>query len=1067
MDSSKLPEKNTNLSELLDLALGTPDPGSVNFGILYIILSHIIKHLELSDVEPCEEKNLSELYAQSEAKFPGSGTDQNIYHGIQKRLLNVESQLELLNSLPNNLEIIGLLNNNKTDPTTTTNTTANDHDNQNDTDENKIKSKKIEHSLDPTTATTDEHRIVSQLWQSVQTNKRLDATEEGLHRLSSLTDDLLEQIKKFAEQNKALKAELEEALENSSLKEKLAQLTEKLGEIERNQNEDADRLQNAVHRDALRSSVYWQALGKSITGVECSTPCMMMDDNKSQRSNSIIQEGSVGGSNADKTASGARASTVSAVSVASVTSTGGRRDESSSGLMKSLPEEYTECPDPQLSSTLRKLGNVASSFDSVVSRIEQLEIAVQQQDTFSDKMSIRQQDEMSDKMSLRQQDEMSDKMSFQQDEISDKVSLERQGTISDKVSSIRQQDTSTDKVALQRQGTISDKVSSIRQQDTSTDKVSSIRQQDTSTDKMSSLQRQSTTSDKMSARQQDTTTDKMSARQQDTTADKTSVRRQATMSDKDLIEQKADRSDLISIMGTSAELSEKVSNLEASVKELSKEREKIYVDGTTSPHMPYPSDNKKLIKKLQDTMSVLQEQINQQHDTVTDVKTQFKKLHETVVDVKQFANDLESRKADATYIDEQLDKKYDREEAKSFINRTEFESTNRVLEKLAEDLFTKLATAETELKSSLNDLQGLMEGKLDRDEMEQFREWLQKRFKSINKQLNPYTQETAGVGQTADDAAGLKRAYTQHYHCISCDRPLDVALNQDRSNKTFYIDPPFKRTSNNYYDVYGGTPRPCGGQYTAVSSSTTSKKKPHVTQCKRETLSIQGMDGHIYRGSPVHEIQQSTNNNTDLMSTMKDDENFDKDNERNKKLPPVSIINRSVKTVTTTSKQPQVAYKYIGTERREKSQSPQRIKRVNSDELQFRRSIQLLPPASHQRIRKIQPVQPNTSKLLNEHVVVRTNGYAVIYVPNSETIEQETVELKTENGWVNEKANNECSSPVYEEKHSSTYPSPVSNHNDDDDDGGDGDDDGEMEIDLVTIKQSSPDVNSTVEDISN
>ncbi|CAH8535210.1 unnamed protein product [Schistosoma turkestanicum] len=989
MDSSKLPEKNTNLSELLDLALGTPDPGSVNFGILYIILSHIIKHLELSDVEPCEEKNLSELYAQSEAKFPGSGTDQNIYHGIQKRLLNVESQLELLNSLPNNLEIIGLLNNNKTDPTTTTNTTANDHDNQNDTDENKIKSKKIEHSLDPTTATTDEHRIVSQLWQSVQTNKRLDATEEGLHRLSSLTDDLLEQIKKFAEQNKALKAELEEALENSSLKEKLAQLTEKLGEIERNQNEDADRLQNAVHRDALRSSVYWQALGKSITGVECSTPCMMMDDNKSQRSNSIIQEGSVGGSNADKTASGARASTVSAVSVASVTSTGGRRDESSSGLMKSLPEEYTECPDPQLSSTLRKLGNVASSFDSVVSRIEQLEIAVQQQDTFSDKMSIRQQDEMSDKMSLRQQDEMSDKMSFQQDEISDKVSLERQGTISDKVStlqqdtisdkvsmrqqdsisdkvsSIRQQDTSTDKVALQRQGTISDKVSSIRQQDTSTDKVSSIRQQDTSTDKMSSLQRQSTTSDKMSARQQDTTadkvsfqrqsttsdkvssirqqdtstdkmslqrhgsvsdkmsslqrqsttsdkmsarqqdtiadkmsarqqdttTDKMSARQQDTTADKTSVRRQATMSDKDLIEQKADRSDLISIMGTSAELSEKVSNLEASVKELSKEREKIYVDGTTSPHMPYPSDNKKLIKKLQDTMSVLQEQINQQHDTVTDVKTQFKKLHETVVDVKQFANDLESRKADATYIDEQLDKKYDREEAKSFINRTEFESTNRVLEKLAEDLFTKLATAETELKSSLNDLQGLMEGKLDRDEMEQFREWLQKRFKSINKQLNPYTQETAGVGQTADDAAGLKRAYTQHYHCISCDRPLDVALNQE--------------TSNNYYDVYGGTPRPCGGQYTAVSSSTTSKKKPHVTQCKRETLSIQGMDGHIYRGSPVHEIQQSTNNNTDLMSTMKDDENFDKDNERNKKLPPVSIINRSVKTVTTTSKQPQ------------------------------------------------------------------------------------------------------------------------------------------------------------------
>lgn len=30
-----------------------------------------------------------------------------------------------------------------------------------------------------------------------------------------------------------------------------------------------------------------------------------------------------------------------------------------------------------------------------------------------------------------------------------------------------------------------------------------------------------------------------------------------------------------------------------------------------------------------------------------------------------------------------------------------------------------------------------------------------------------------------DQAAGLKKAYVQHFHCISCDRPLDVAVCQE------------------------------------------------------------------------------------------------------------------------------------------------------------------------------------------------------------------------------------------------------------------------------------------------
>ncbi|VDP16398.1 unnamed protein product [Schistosoma margrebowiei] len=290
--------------------------------------------------------------------------------------------------------------------------------------------------------------------------------------------------------------------------------------------------------------------------------------------------------------------------------------------------------------------------------------------------------------------------------------------------------------------------------------------------------------------------------------------------------------------------------------------------------------------------------------------------------------------------------KADREDVKSFINRLEFDSTNQALEKLIEDLFAKLNLAENELKSLLTDLQETMENKLDRDEMEQLREWLEKRFKSINKRLNSFTHDTSPTRQITDDAAGLKRSLMQHYHCISCDRPLEVALSQEylgsypadsrgfpmnksirpyttfdleslrhqiqtRSNKAFYVDPPYRRYNCNYYDVYGGTPRQCGGTHTTAPSS---KRKSRATTCKsslhdgdvttkssipythRETLNLQGMDGHIYRGSPIQESQHLVNNN-DLLAG-KDEENLDKDSDRNEKLPPVSKSSRYVNTVT-------------------------------------------------------------------------------------------------------------------------------------------------------------------------
>ncbi|CAH8599788.1 unnamed protein product, partial [Schistosoma margrebowiei] len=56
---------------------------SVNFGILYIILSHIIKHLKSSDVEPDVKKPSNEPRSQNEAKISTSEFASSIFYNIQ------------------------------------------------------------------------------------------------------------------------------------------------------------------------------------------------------------------------------------------------------------------------------------------------------------------------------------------------------------------------------------------------------------------------------------------------------------------------------------------------------------------------------------------------------------------------------------------------------------------------------------------------------------------------------------------------------------------------------------------------------------------------------------------------------------------------------------------------------------------------------------------------------------------------------------------------------------------------------------------------------------------------
>uniref|UniRef100_A0A2C9KM71 DUF4795 domain-containing protein n=1 Tax=Biomphalaria glabrata TaxID=6526 RepID=A0A2C9KM71_BIOGL len=77
---------------------------------------------------------------------------------------------------------------------------------------------------------------------------------------------------------------------------------------------------------------------------------------------------------------------------------------------------------------------------------------------------------------------------------------------------------------------------------------------------------------------------------------------------------------------------------------------------------------------------------------------------------------------------------------------------------------------EGDWKSALAKAMEELDGKLDRRELNNLRNWLEHQLKALNNKI-----KTLGSGwQLDDEAAGMKRQLIQHFHCLSCDKPIDT-----------------------------------------------------------------------------------------------------------------------------------------------------------------------------------------------------------------------------------------------------------------------------------------------------
>ncbi|XP_015279483.1 PREDICTED: glutamine-rich protein 2 [Gekko japonicus] len=162
-------------------------------------------------------------------------------------------------------------------------------------------------------------------------------------------------------------------------------------------------------------------------------------------------------------------------------------------------------------------------------------------------------------------------------------------------------------------------------------------------------------------------------------------------------------------------------------------------------------------EKLNTTTSTL---IDDHHQKQREISMLFKSLEK-----------LEKDKADKDRIVMEIDVKADKTALAAKVSRTQFDATTEQLHKMMQELLNKMAGQEQDWQKMLDKLLMEMDSKLDRLELDPFRQQLEERWKDIRKQLKERVPQDEG-----DEAAGIRRRLLAHFHCISCDRPLEMVV---------------------------------------------------------------------------------------------------------------------------------------------------------------------------------------------------------------------------------------------------------------------------------------------------
>uniref|UniRef100_A0A8C6QS63 Glutamine rich 2 n=2 Tax=Nannospalax galili TaxID=1026970 RepID=A0A8C6QS63_NANGA len=132
---------------------------------------------------------------------------------------------------------------------------------------------------------------------------------------------------------------------------------------------------------------------------------------------------------------------------------------------------------------------------------------------------------------------------------------------------------------------------------------------------------------------------------------------------------------------------------------------------------------------------------------------------------------LEKEKADREHLFVEMDVKANKSDLESKVSRIQFDATTEQLNHMMQELVAKMSGQEQDWQKLVDRLLAEMDSKLDRLELDPVKQLLEDRWKSLKQQL----KERSPLYQ-ADEAAAMRRQLLAHFHCLSCDRPLEMPV---------------------------------------------------------------------------------------------------------------------------------------------------------------------------------------------------------------------------------------------------------------------------------------------------
>uniref|UniRef100_G1QNZ8 Glutamine rich 2 n=1 Tax=Nomascus leucogenys TaxID=61853 RepID=G1QNZ8_NOMLE len=181
--------------------------------------------------------------------------------------------------------------------------------------------------------------------------------------------------------------------------------------------------------------------------------------------------------------------------------------------------------------------------------------------------------------------------------------------------------------------------------------------------------------------------------------------------------------------------------------------------------------DEELLGRVQSAILQVQGDCEKLNITTSNLIEDHQQKQKDIAMLYQGLEKLEKEKANREHLEMEIDVKADKSALATKVSRIQFDATTEQLNHMMQELVAKMSGQEQDWQKMLDKLLTEMDNKLDRLELDPVKQLLEDRWKSLRQQL----RERPPLYQ-ADEAAAMRRQLLAHFHCLSCDRPLETPV---------------------------------------------------------------------------------------------------------------------------------------------------------------------------------------------------------------------------------------------------------------------------------------------------